>query len=67
MKFLPEAEGADENDELDLETFVNKMTDMKKNIYGQVHGNIQKAQKQQKVDYDQKHATSAVGVTLFNG
>ena len=47
--------------------FVNKMTDMKKNIYGQVHGNIQKAQKQQKVDCDQKHATSAVGVMLFNG
>ena len=49
MKFLPEV--ADENDEPDLEAFVDKMKDMKKGIYQQVHGNIQKAQKQQKEDY----------------
>ena len=65
MEFLPEV--ADENDEPDLEAFVDKMKDMKKGIYQQVHGNIQKAQKQQKEDYDRKHAHSTVSVSLLKG
>ncbi len=62
MEFLPE--GAEEDDEPDVEAFVDKMKDMKKDIYGQVNGNIQKAQKE---DYDRKHARSTVSVVLLNG
>ncbi len=64
MEFLPE--GADETDEPDLENFVEKMVDMKKGIYGQVHWNIQKAQERQKADYDRKHAKSAASAMLLN-
>jgi len=63
MEYLPE--GADEDNEPDLETFVDKMKDMKKDLYGQVHGNIERAQKTMKENYDQKHLQSAVSVTLL--
>ena len=63
MEFLPKSE--DEVDEPDLDTFADKMKNMKKNIYGQVHGNIQSAQKQQKKIYDQKHAASTVSVMII--
>ena len=49
----------DETDEPDLEAFVDKMKDMKKGVYGQVHHNIEKAQKQQEY-YDRKHAKAVV-------
>jgi len=42
------------------------MKDMKKGVYEQVHDNTEKAQKQQKEYYDQKHAKSAVSFILFN-
>jgi len=64
MEFLPE--GADDGDEPDLEAFADRMKVMKEDIYGQVHGNIQKVQKQQTKDYDRKHAKSAVGVMMLN-
>ena len=53
-------EGAEEDDEPDHDAFTNKMKDIKKDTYRQVHGNIQKAQKQQKENYDRKHAPSVV-------
>jgi len=63
MEYLPE--GADEDDEPGLETFVDKMKDMKKDLYGQVHGNIERARKTMKENYDQKHLQSAVSVMLL--
>ena len=67
MEFLPEC--VDDGDEPDLEAFVDRMKGMKEGIYEQVHGNIKRAQKQQKEDYDRRHAKSAVSVTcmLFSG
>ena len=44
----------------DLDTFIDKMNNMKKNLYGKVDENIQKSQKKQKKDYDQKHKHSTV-------
>ena len=67
MEFLPEADEANENDEPDLETYFSRMIDVKKSIFGQVHGNIQKAQNQQKVEYDRRHAIAVVGYMWFNG
>lgn len=58
MEFLPE--GAEEDSETDLDAFTDKMKEMKKHLYGDVHGNIQNAQKKQKEDYDQKHTPSVV-------
>lgn len=42
MEFLPECA---EDNEPDVEPFVDKMNDMKKGIHGQVYRNIQKAQR----------------------
>ena len=57
----------DETDEPDLEAFIDKMKDMKKGAYEQVHDNIEKAQKQQKKYYDRKkHAKSVVSSRIFN-
>ncbi len=63
MEFLPEST---EDAEPDLETFVDRMKDLKKDIYGEGHENIQKAQRQQKKDYDRKYAQSTVSIPLFN-
>ena len=45
----------DQTDNPELEAFIDKMKDMKKGVYGQVHDNIEKAQKQQKEYYDRRH------------
>ena len=58
MEFMPG--GAEEDDKPDYEAITNKMKDIKKDIYRQVHRNIQKAQKQQKENYDRKHAPLVV-------
>ena len=55
----------DETDESELEAFIDKMKDMKKGVNGQVHDNIQKAQKQQKEYYDRKHTKSVVSFVLL--
>ena len=44
----------------DLDTFIDKMNNMKKDLNGKVDENIQKTQKKQKKDYDQKHKLSTV-------
>jgi len=50
---------------MSLETYVDKMKDMKKDLYGQVHWNIERARKTMKENYDQKHLQSAVSVMLL--
>ena len=64
MEFLPECA---EDNEPDVEAFVDKMNDMKKGIHGQVYRNSQKAQRQQKENYDRKHACSMVSIVLLTG
>ena len=53
-----------QTDNPELEAFIDKMKDMKKGVYGQVHDNIEKAQKQQKEYYDQRHTKSVVSFIL---
>eukprot|EP00731_Ephydatia_muelleri_P013042 Em0007g352a len=45
----------EDSDSNDLETAMNKMTDVKKTLYQKAHDNILSAQQRYKRDYDKKH------------
>ncbi|KAL5467722.1 hypothetical protein EMCRGX_G031986 [Ephydatia muelleri] len=50
----------EDSDSNDLETAMNKMTDVKKTLYQKAHDNISSAQQRYKRDYDKKHCKGKV-------